>query len=296
MEVDVSTVETLNRALDYSIFWREDTQKRKSFAKLLKNRLQGKDSELLLPLVVLCQTRLETVEVMKCLDEEFPKCTHASLTVETPLAERRRTIEEFQQSRLKVLVSTPGIVGRGIELQAARCVAFCGGDDEQILMWSFASSISEFIHHAGRVGRAGERGSVCVFCNARNKKLFPAFVKLCEENGIALPAGSARLSPFLSSAQEVHEGGGAAEHDPLPQASAVAAGETVCGEAAASEPAKPLRHGLQRAVRSQLNKLRLPLFLPLFLLLLLFVLFILSLLSLLLFPGTNKPAYNERSA
>lgn len=196
MEVDVSTVETLNRALDYSIFWREDTQKRKSFAKLLKNRLQGKDSELLLPLVVLCQTRLETAEVMKCLDEEFPKCTHASLTVETPLAERRRTIEEFQQSRLKVLVSTPGIVGRGIELQAARCVAFCGGDDEQILMWSFASSISEFIHHAGRVGRAGERSSVCVFCNARNKKLFPAFVKLCEENGIALPAGSARFLPF----------------------------------------------------------------------------------------------------
>lgn len=122
MEINVSTVETLNRALDYSILWREDTQKRKSFVKLLRNRLQNKDSEILLPLVVLCQTRLETAEVMKCLDEEFPKCTHASLTVETPFAERRKTIEEFQQNRLKVLVSTPGIVGRGIELQSARCV------------------------------------------------------------------------------------------------------------------------------------------------------------------------------
>lgn len=61
-------------------------------------------------------------------------------------------------------------------------------------MWSFASSISEFIHHAGRVGRAGEKSSVCVFCNARNKKLFPAFVKLCEENGIQCPAGNLYLS------------------------------------------------------------------------------------------------------
>lgn len=193
MEINVSTVETLNRSLDYSILWREDTQKRKSFAKLLRNRLQSRESEIELPLVVLCQTRLETAEVMKCLDEEFPKCTHASLTVETPFAERRRTIEEFQQGRLKVLVSTPGIVGRGVELQSARCVEGNGWIEEQILMWSFASSISEFIHHAGRVGRAGEKSSVCVFCNARNKKLFPAFVKLCEENGIQCPAGNTCL-------------------------------------------------------------------------------------------------------
>ena len=130
MEINVSTVETLNRALDYSVLWREDTQKRKSFAKLLRNRLQGRESEIELPLVVLCQTRLETAEVTKCLDEEFPKCTHASLTVETPFADRRRTIEEFQQCRLKVLVSTPGIVGRGVELQSARCVEANGRSEE----------------------------------------------------------------------------------------------------------------------------------------------------------------------
>ena len=66
-------------------------------------------------------------------------------------------------------------------------------------MWSFASSISEFIHHAGRVGRAGEKSSVCVFCNARNKKLFPAFVKLCEENGIQCPAA---LKQFMKEEEQ----------------------------------------------------------------------------------------------
>lgn len=122
MEVDVNTVEKLNRSLDYTIMWREDTQKRKTLVKLLQKRLQNKESVLLLPLVILCQTRLEVVDVMKCLDTEFATCSHASLTMETPFAERRKTVQNFQNNLLKILVSTPGIVGRGIELQAARCV------------------------------------------------------------------------------------------------------------------------------------------------------------------------------
>lgn len=122
MEVDVNTVEKLNRSLDYTIMWREDTQKRKTLVKLLQKRLQNKESVLLLPLVILCQTRLEVVDVMKCLDTEFATCSHASLTMETPFAERRKAVQNFQNNLLKILVSTPGIVGRGIELQAARCV------------------------------------------------------------------------------------------------------------------------------------------------------------------------------
>lgn len=99
-------------------------------------------------------------------------------------------------------------------------------------MWSFASSISEFIHHAGRVGRAGEKSSVCVFCNARNKKLFPAFVKLCEENGIQCPAGNTFFPwVILFSAQAVHERRGAAEHDSLAQTSPRASGWAVDREA-----------------------------------------------------------------
>ena len=58
----------------------------------------------------------------------------------------------------------------------------------QMLLWSFASSVSEFVHHAGRLGRNGEEGLVIVFCNAHNKKLFKGFVKLAEENRIRLPS------------------------------------------------------------------------------------------------------------
>ena len=98
-------------------------------------------------------------------------------------------------------------------------------------MWSFASSVSEFIHHAGRVGRAGEKSSVCVFCNARNKKLFPAFVKLCEENGIQCPAGTYASSILLiTSYQAVYEGRRAAEYDSLAQTSSGTSGKTNLGK------------------------------------------------------------------
>ena len=66
-----------------------------------------------------------------------------------------------------------------------------------MLLWSFASSVSEFVHHAGRLGRSGEEGSVIVFCNAHNKKLFKGFVKLAEENRIRLP--SRRVDCWQSS-------------------------------------------------------------------------------------------------
>ena len=70
----------------------------------------------------------------------------------------------------------------------------------QMLLWSFASSVSEFVHHAGRLGRNGEEGAVIVFCNAHNKKLFKGFVKLAEENRIRLPS---RIVTDIRSSSEI---------------------------------------------------------------------------------------------
>lgn len=74
----------------------------------------------------------------------------------------------------------------------------------QILLWSFASSVSEFIHHVGRIGREGNTGSVCVFCNAHNKKIFQGFVKLAEENHIKFPPRFLLLLCFMYRDQGVY--------------------------------------------------------------------------------------------
>ncbi|KNB43298.1 putative ATP-dependent RNA helicase [Blastocystis sp. subtype 4] len=184
MEVTVCDIQRLNSTLQYSIQWCEENQKKKKFVALMKKCIQDTESLLQLPLVILCQTRMEVVDVQAILASSFPTVSHNAVTVETPFVQRREIIQQFQTNQLEVLVSTPGIVGRGIELRSAN----------SILLWSFASSVSEFIHNVGRIGREGNTGSVCVFCNAHNKKIFQGFVKLAEENHIKIP--SRPLSSF----------------------------------------------------------------------------------------------------
>ena len=98
----------------------------------MKKCIQDTESLLQLPLVILCQTRLgfgyilmnrmEVVDVQAILTSSFPTITQKAVTVETPFSQRRDIIQQFQKNGLQVLVSTPGIVGRGVELRSANSV------------------------------------------------------------------------------------------------------------------------------------------------------------------------------
>ena len=66
--------------------------------------------------------RMEVVDVQAILASSFPTVSHNAVTVETPFVQRREIIQQVQTNQLEVLVSTPGIVGRGIELRSANSV------------------------------------------------------------------------------------------------------------------------------------------------------------------------------
>ena len=65
---------------------------------------------------------MELADIMSILQTSFPLLSVKALSVETPFSERRSVICSFQQGTLQVLVSTPGIIGRGLELRQARSV------------------------------------------------------------------------------------------------------------------------------------------------------------------------------
>ena len=73
--------------------------------------------------------RMEVVDVQAILASSFTTVSHNIVTVETPFAQRRDIINQFQTNQLEVLVSTPGIVGRGIELRCANSVGVIIGFD-----------------------------------------------------------------------------------------------------------------------------------------------------------------------
>ena len=66
--------------------------------------------------------RMETVDVKAVMDESFPSITTSCVTIETPSAKRCEMITSFQKGAIDVLIATPGIVGRGLELKSARSV------------------------------------------------------------------------------------------------------------------------------------------------------------------------------
>ena len=67
-------------------------------------------------------SRMELTDVISILQSSFPLLSAKALSVETPFTERRSVINSFQQGTLQVLISTPGIIGRGLELRQARSV------------------------------------------------------------------------------------------------------------------------------------------------------------------------------
>lgn len=121
IEVVVEDIERINSSLTYSFYWCEDNQKVKKWTQIVKESLQGTSHSVLFPMVIICQTRLE-VESVNAMLKTHSTLSWTSVTVETSFQERRARISRFQEGEWKVLVATPGIVGRGIELRNTQSV------------------------------------------------------------------------------------------------------------------------------------------------------------------------------
>ena len=78
--------------------------------------------------------RMETVDVKAVLDESFSSVTNTCVTIETPSVKRCEMITSFQKGAIDVLIATPGIVGRGLELRSARSVEVCFHDQVDVAM------------------------------------------------------------------------------------------------------------------------------------------------------------------
>ena len=65
---------------------------------------------------------MEVIDVHSILQTTFPALSSISITTETPFQERKTALQTFQQQKHDVLIATPGIIGRGLELRQARSV------------------------------------------------------------------------------------------------------------------------------------------------------------------------------
>lgn len=124
------------------------------------------------------------------LSEAVQKITglnSTSIHSEKSQVERRDILKGLLEGDYEVVVST-GVLGRGLDLVNVKLV----------VNFDMPSSMDEYVHQVGRVGRLGQNGTAITFINNNSKRLFWDVAKRVKPTGSILP-------PQLLNSPYLHE-------------------------------------------------------------------------------------------
>lgn len=163
------------------VLWVEDPAKKKKLFEILNDPKLFKP-----PVLVFVDCRLGA----DLLSEAVQKITGLKSTAihsEKSQVERRDILKGLLEGDYEVVVST-GVLGRGLDLVNVRLV----------VNFDMPSSMDEYVHQVGRVGRLGQNGTAITFINNNSKRLFWDVAKRVTPTGSILP-------PQLLNSPYLHE-------------------------------------------------------------------------------------------
>uniref|UniRef100_A0A673U5U1 RNA helicase n=1 Tax=Suricata suricatta TaxID=37032 RepID=A0A673U5U1_SURSU len=137
------------------ILWVEEPAKKKKLFEILNDKKLFKP-----PVLVFVDCKLGA----DLLSEAVQKVTglkSVSIHSEKSQTERKSTLKGLLEGDYEVVVST-GVLGRGLDLISVRLV----------VNFDMPSSMDEYVHQVGRVGRLGQNGTAITFINNNSKRLF----------------------------------------------------------------------------------------------------------------------------
>lgn len=161
------------------ILWVEDPAKKKKLFEILNDKKLFKP-----PVLVFVDCRLGA----DLLSEAVQKITglkSTSIHSEKSQVERKSILKGLLEGAYEVVVST-GVLGRGLDLVSVRLV----------VNFDMPSSMDEYVHQIGRVGRLGQNGTSITFINNNSKRLFWDIAKRVKPTGSILPPQLLN-SPYL---------------------------------------------------------------------------------------------------
>uniref|UniRef100_H0VCB7 Probable ATP-dependent RNA helicase DDX59 n=1 Tax=Cavia porcellus TaxID=10141 RepID=H0VCB7_CAVPO len=161
------------------ILWVEDPAKKKKLFEILNDKKLFKP-----PVLVFVGCKLGA----DLLSEAVQKITglnSTSIHSEKSQIERKNILKGLLEGEYEVVVST-GVLGRGLDLISVRLV----------VNFDMPSSMDEYVHQIGRVGRLGQTGTAITFINNSSKRLFWDIAKRVKPTGSILPPQLLN-SPYL---------------------------------------------------------------------------------------------------
>lgn len=179
------------------VLWVEEPAKKKKLFEILNDKKLFQP-----PVLVFVDCRLGA----DLLSEAVQKVTglrSVSMHSEKPQAERRSILEGLLDGVHEVVVST-GVLGRGLDLVSVRLV----------VNFDMPSSMDEYVHQVGRVGRLGQKGTAITFINNNSMRLFWDVAKRVKPTGSLLPPQLLN-SPYLRDQQRREQQGDRQAPNPL---------------------------------------------------------------------------------
>ncbi|XP_007939290.1 probable ATP-dependent RNA helicase DDX59 [Orycteropus afer afer] len=161
------------------ILWIEEPSKKKKLFEILNDKKLFKP-----PVLVFVDCKLGA----DLLSEAVQKITglkSISIHSEKSQVERQSILKGLLEGDYEVVVST-GVLGRGLDLISVKLV----------VNFDMPSSMDEYVHQVGRVGRLGQRGTAITFINNNSKRLFWDIAKRVKPTGTILPPQLLN-SPYL---------------------------------------------------------------------------------------------------
>ncbi|XP_077013463.1 putative ATP-dependent RNA helicase DDX59 [Tamandua tetradactyla] len=161
------------------ILWVEEPAKKKKLFEILNDKKLFKP-----PVLVFVDCKLGA-DLLSDAVEKITGLKSTSIHSEKSQIERRNILKGLLEGDYEVVVST-GVLGRGLDLISVKLV----------VNFDMPSSMDEYVHQVGRVGRLGQNGTAITFINNNSKRHFWDIVKRVKPTGSILPPQLLN-SPYL---------------------------------------------------------------------------------------------------
>ncbi|XP_011892145.1 PREDICTED: probable ATP-dependent RNA helicase DDX59 isoform X5 [Cercocebus atys] len=153
--------------------------------QLYRLQQQVKDKKLFKPPVLVFVDCKLGADLLSEAVQKITGLKSISIHSEKSQIERKNILKGLLEGDYEVVVST-GVLGRGLDLISVRLV----------VNFDMPSSMDEYVHQVGRVGRLGQNGTAITFINNNSKRLFWDIAKRVKPTGSILPPQLLN-SPYL---------------------------------------------------------------------------------------------------
>lgn len=157
IRIQISPKDPVARNIEHSVAFIEMDDKRFFLEALIKDNSDKK-------ILVFVRTKIRAERVKKAL--ERVDISADSIHSDKLQEERTRTMEDFKNGGLKVLIATD-VSARGIDIENV----------EFVVNYDLPETLENYVHRVGRTGRGSQKGQAVSFCSSQEKELLETIEK-----------------------------------------------------------------------------------------------------------------------